>query len=335
MDMRQNVSLKSYNTFGINASAERLYELTDIAELPQLYSASGGNIHVIGGGSNILLTTDVKGLTILNRTRSIEVVKEDDEYTWLEVSSGEIWHSLVLYAIEQGLAGIENLALIPGTVGAAPMQNIGAYGVEVKDVIESVTAYIWGEDRSITLSNAECRFGYRDSIFKQELKGRVFITHVLFRLNKQPVYHTEYGAIRQQLKEMGIEQLSVKAIADAVIAIRSSKLPDPVKVGNAGSFFKNPTVSVELHEQINASYPDVPAYPAQQGMVKIPAGWLIEQCGLKGYNMGNAGVHDKQALVLVNKGNATGKEILELSEFVLQSVKNKFAITLEKEVQVW
>lgn len=335
MQVQDNISLQPYNTFGISAHAEHFIQLTDKSQLPEITSTWPGEKHVIGGGSNILLTKDVEGITILNRLKGIELIKEDKDHVWLKVASGEVWHELVMYAISHGWAGIENLALIPGTVGAAPMQNIGAYGVEVKEVIEEVTAWHWGEQQYITLNNEQCRFGYRDSIFKHELKGKVLITDVLYRLNKKAVFNTSYGAITQELEKMGVTELSIKAIADAVIAIRSSKLPDPKVIGNAGSFFKNPSISKKQYDELQQQYPVIPSYPIDDSHVKVPAGWLIEQCGLKGYTTGNTGVHEKQALVLVNKGQATGKEIWELSEKVLKTVQQKFGIALEREVQVW
>jgi UDP-N-acetylmuramate dehydrogenase len=335
MQVQNNISLQPYNTFGIDARAAHFIQLTDKSQIPEITTDWPGEKHVIGGGSNILLTQDVNEITILNRLKGIEHIKEDNDHVWLKVASGEVWHELVMYAIDKNWAGIENLALIPGTVGAAPMQNIGAYGIEVKEVIEEVTGWNWDEQQYITLNNEQCGFGYRDSIFKHELKGKVFITDVLFKLNKKAVFNTSYGAITQELEKMGITELSIKAIADAVIAIRSSKLPDPKVIGNAGSFFKNPSVAKAHYEVLQQQYPGIPSYPIDDNYIKVPAGWLIEQCGLKGYTAGNTGVHEKQALVLVNKGKATGKEIWELSEKVLQTVQQKFSITLEREVQVW
>lgn len=337
MQIQENISLKPYNTFGIDVNAEKVLVLENKDQLPDISSNSSlpAEKHVIGGGSNILLTKDVQGLTILNQLKGIDMPKKDREYIWLRVASGEVWHDLVEYAIDADLAGIENLALIPGTVGAAPMQNIGAYGVEVKEVIEEVTAWHWQDKKYVTYTNEECRFGYRDSIFKHELKGKVFITDVLFRLNKKPVYRTDYGAIGKQLEKSGVLDLSIRAIADAVIAIRSSKLPNPEETGNAGSFFKNPTVGTDTFLKLQDEYPDIPSYTVDQSHVKIPAGWMIEQCGYKGYDAGNTGVHANQALVLINKGGANGKEVWALSEKILRAVKGKFGIELEREVQVW
>lgn len=335
MQVQHNISLKPYNTFGIEATAAELYTLTDKEVLPAISLQYPGEKHIIGGGSNILLTKNVDGLTIVNGLKGIEVVNEDDEYIWLKVSSGEVWHELVMYAIENNWAGIENLALIPGTVGAAPMQNIGAYGVEVKDVIEEVTFWHWDKQEYIIYTNTQCNFGYRDSVFKHELKGKVLITDVTFRLAKQPSFKTSYGAITQELEQMGVTELSIQAIAQAVINIRSSKLPDPKQIGNAGSFFKNPTIPLQQFNELQQQYPAMPSYPVDATTVKVPAGWLIEQCGLKGYKTGNTGVHAKQALVLVNYGDANGNEVWELSGKVVNTVHEKFGIELEREVQVW
>jgi UDP-N-acetylmuramate dehydrogenase len=240
-----------------------------------------------------------------------------------------------MYAIANDWAGVENLALIPGTVGAAPIQNIGAYGVEAKETIESVTAWHWEDKCFYTYSNFECTFGYRDSIFKHQLKDKVFITSVTFKLNKKPSFNTTYGAIEQELQKMGVTELSIRAIADAVIAIRTSKLPDPKQIGNAGSFFKNPTIPITQFNNLKQQHPNIPSYPVDAQTVKVPAGWLIEQCGWKGYRRGDTGVHEKQALVLVNYGHAVGSEVWQLSGDILQSVEDKFGIVLEREVQVW
>lgn len=337
MEIQEHVALEPYNTFGIEAKAEKLLELTDKAMLEQISNNNSlpAEKHVIGGGSNILFTKDVDGLTILNKLKGIEHIKDSEDYIWLKVASGEVWHELVMYAIERKYAGIENLALIPGTVGAAPMQNIGAYGVEVKELIEEVTAWHWGEKKFVTYTNKECQFGYRDSVFKHELKGKVFITDVVFRLFKQPRFNTKYGAIQQELENKGVTELSIEAIAEAVISIRKSKLPDPEEIGNAGSFFKNPTVSIDTYLKLHDEFPEMPSYTIDDETVKIPAGWMIEHCGYKGHTVGNTGVHEKQALVLVNKGGAKGREVYNLSEEILQTVKEKFNIELEREVQVW
>lgn len=337
MEVHQHISLKPYNTFGMDVPAEYFLELDNESLLPGITTdiLLPKEKRVLGGGSNVLFTKPVPGLVLLNRIKGIEKIKEDHAHVWLRVQAGEVWHELVMYAIAHGWAGIENLALIPGTVGAAPMQNIGAYGVEVKQTIEHVTAWHWDEEVFVTYSNEECQFGYRDSIFKQELKNKVFINAVTFRLNKKPDFNTSYGAIEQELQKMGIADLSIKAIADAVIAIRTSKLPDPKKIGNAGSFFKNPTVPLTQYQSLRAVHPAIPSYQVDAQHVKIPAGWLIEQCGWKGFRRGDAGVHEKQALVLVNYKHASGNEIWELSTEIIASVEDRYGIILEREVQVW
>ena len=337
MQLQENISLKAYNTFGIDVVAEYFLPVTETQQIPELLTdtALPQEQHIIGGGSNILLTKDLSGLTLLNQTKGIELVKEDEQYVWLKVASGEVWHELVMHTINNDWAGIENLALIPGTVGAAPMQNIGAYGVEAKQVIESVTAWHKGQLKFITLNNNDCNFGYRDSIFKHELKGKVFITDVVFKLSKQPEFNIEYGAIKAELEQMQDDGLSINAIAQAVINIRSSKLPDPKVIGNAGSFFKNPTISAVQFTELKKQHELIPSYPVGDDMVKVPAGWLIEQCGFKGCKRGGTGVHEKQALVLVNKNNTTGQEVWNLSEEILQTVQTTFGITLEREVQIW
>lgn len=334
MQIQQNISLLPYNTFGIDVAAEYFTTLSDSADLAAL-GALPYEKHILGGGSNILLTQPIKGMVIQNMLKGITVEKEDDANIWLRVQSGEVWHHLVLHAISKGLGGIENLALIPGTAGASPMQNIGAYGVEARETIESVTSWHWQQQAFITHTNSECRFGYRDSIFKHELKNKVFITSVVYKLSKQPVFNTSYGAIEQELAHMGVQQLSVQAIAQAVINIRSSKLPDPRQIGNAGSFFKNPTVSIAHFDQLREQYPGIPSYPFSDTLVKVPAGWLIEQCGWKGYRKGDIGVHAKQALVLVNYGKAKGSDIWALSGDIVHAVQEKYGIELEREVQVW
>ena len=334
MQLQQNISLKPYNTFGINVPAEYFVVLNGADELTEISNIQSEK-HVLGGGSNILLTKPVKGLVVHNQLKGIHIEKENEEHVWIKVNAGEVWHNFVMYAINKGWSGIENLALIPGSVGAAPIQNIGAYGVEAKETIETVTGWHWQEKTFINYRNNECKFGYRDSLFKHALKNKVFITSVIFRLNKKPNYNISYGAIEQELEKTGVKELSIKAIANAVIAIRTSKLPDPKQIGNAGSFFKNPTIPREHFELLQISYANIPSYAAPNGMVKVPAGWLIEQCGWKGQRKGETGVHEKQALVLVNYGNAKGNDIWDLSEEILRSVQNKFGISLEREVQVW
>lgn len=335
MDIQRNVSLKPYNTFGMDVVAESALSLTDINTLEEVGNLPYAKRNIIGGGSNILLTQRLEGLTIFNRLTGIELVNEDEAHVWLKVGAGEVWHNIVLYAIHNNWAGIENLALIPGTVGAAPIQNIGAYGVEAKETIDTVTCWSWEEKNFIDFKTADCAFGYRDSIFKNQLKGQVLITSVTFKLNKTPTFNISYGAIEQELTRMNIEQLSIDAIGHAVINIRTSKLPDPKKIGNAGSFFKNPTISISLYNELKKKFDKIPSYPVNNETVKVPAGWLIEQLGWKGYRDGDAGVHPLQALVLVNYGSATGNDIWQLSEKILQSVASHYSIKLEREVQIW
>ncbi|MES2479189.1 MAG: UDP-N-acetylmuramate dehydrogenase [Bacteroidota bacterium] len=333
MNIEHNVSLKGYNTFGIDMIAENFVQIESVHDLIGLSDYADRKI--IGGGSNVLCTQSIKALIIANRIKGIRQLKEDEQHVWFEVASGELWHDFVLYAIDKGLYGIENLALIPGTVGAAPIQNIGAYGVEVKDTIESVSLWHWQDKVFKTLSNTECRFGYRDSIFKNELKDQFFISSVCFKLNKEAALNTTYGAIEEELKALNIDKPTAKDVAQAVMNIRRSKLPDPKEIGNAGSFFKNPAIPVQQYLELKKEHPSIPSYTVNEKLVKVPAGWLIEQCGWKGYRKGDYGVHARQALVLVNYGQATGAEIWQLSGDIVASVKDKFGIELEREVQVW
>lgn len=337
MILQHNISLKPYNTFGMDVPAEYFTVLNDIEQIQELATDKDlpETKSILGGGSNVLLTKPIEGLLIKNELKGIMIVEENEEHIWLQVNAGEVWHEFVSYTISKGWGGLENLSLIPGCVGASPMQNIGAYGVEVKDTIDEVVAWHWEEKQFMVLKNSDCRFGYRDSIFKNELKNKTLITSVTFRLNKKHTLNTDYGAIQQQLEAMGVSEPSIKSISDAVIAIRSSKLPDPKKIGNSGSFFKNPTIRIEELQQLQTHYPSLPSYKVSDTQAKLAAGWLIEQCGWKGYRDGDAGVHEKQALVLVNYGNATGKTIYDLSTEILQSVHDKFGVTLEREVQVW
>ncbi len=333
MHLQHHISLKPYNTFGIDVPASAFTTIDNenqLSEIPQ-----NQKLYMLGGGSNILLTQPIEGLVLLNRLKGITTEKESEDHVWLRVQSGEVWHWFVMQAIEKGYGGVENLALIPGTAGASPIQNIGAYGVEAKETIDEVTAWHWGEKKFVTYTNSDCKFGYRDSIFKNQLKDQVFITSVTYKLNKVPKFNTSYGAITEELEKMHVQELSVKAIADAIIAIRSSKLPNPVVIGNAGSFFKNPTITKAHYEELLKTNSQIPSYPVNETHIKVPAGWLIEQCGWKGYKEGHTGVHAKQALVLVNYGNAKGSEVWQLSEKVVQSVKERFGIELEREVQVW
>ncbi len=335
MIVQTNVSLKPYNTFGIAANAKYFVEVSDIEQLQTILQHpdyQGVERLILGGGSNLLLTRDFDGIVIKIAIKGIEKYKEDEQNIWLKAGAGEIWHDLVLYCVNHDYAGIENLSLIPGTVGAAPMQNIGAYGVEIKEVFESLEAIEIKTGKSRIFTKDECQFGYRESIFKHAVKGEYVIVNVSFRLNKTPVYHVEYGAIKDTLAEMGIEKLSIKAISDAVISIRQSKLPNPAEIGNAGSFFKNPEIPRAQFDLLKEQFPAIPSYPVNELTVKVPAGWLIEQAGWKGQRFGNIGVHAKQALVLVNYGEGHGNEIKELSQKIQDSIKEKFGIQLSAEV---
>jgi UDP-N-acetylmuramate dehydrogenase len=335
MDIQQEVSLRTYNTFGIDQSAEQLAILNDKAQLSELKNLKTP-LRVLGGGSNILLTQSIPGTVILNSIKGIQLEKENDTHVWVRVGAGEVWHEFVCYAIENNWAGIENLALIPGTVGAAPIQNIGAYGVEVKEVIEQVEVWHLETQKLIVIPHQECAFGYRDSIFKQALAGKCIITGVLFRLSKKHQPNVSYGAIQDALAAKGKDKNpGIHDIAEAVMEIRRSKLPDPKQIGNAGSFFKNPVISSAQYQLLQNQYPHIPGYILNEAQVKIPAGWLIEHAGWKGHRVGNTGVHTRQALVLVNYGHAQGKEILALATTIINSVQEKFGIYLEKEVQIW
>lgn len=336
VQIRENISLRPYNTFGIDATARYFANFSHIEHLQELLAdqkLSPLNKLVLGGGSNMLLTKDYDGLVLKNEMKGIALVNEDDEYHYVKAGAGENWHGFVLHCIEKGYAGVENLSLIPGNVGASPMQNIGAYGVEVKDVFHSLEAFHIKEKVTRTFSLKECAFGYRESVFKNIYNGQFIILSVTYRLRKTPVFNTSYGAIQQELDRMGVKELSIRAISEAVINIRSSKLPDPAVIGNAGSFFKNPQVSLDKYEALRQEYPNIVSFPQGEGM-KLAAGWLIEQCGWKGYRKGDAGCYAKQALVLVNYGSAKGEEIYGLSENIIASVQGRFGVTLEREVNI-
>jgi len=289
---------------------------------------------ILGGGSNILFSGDFQGLVIKNNIYGREILKQDSDYVWLRLGAGENWHQCVLWAIDHHWGGIENLSLIPGTVGAAPMQNIGAYGVELCSVFESLEAIEINSGKTREFDTSECDFGYRYSVFKGPLKDRYIITRVVLRLRKAPIFNVSYGAVSQTLEEMGVEQLTIKDISNAVIKIRQSKLPDPEQIGNAGSFFKNPEVKIDFFNILKAAYTNIPHYPTENGLIKIPAGWLIEHCHWKGFRRGDIGVHDKQALVLVNFGNAHGSDLVALSQEIRDSVAAKFGIELVPEVNI-
>jgi len=335
MQIHENFPLKPYNTFSIDAKAKFFNSFFFVEELEEkLMMYSKYPILILGGGSNILFTKDYDGAILKNEIKGIELQHEDADHVYVKVGAGENWHQFVLYCIKHNWAGVENLSLIPGNIGASPIQNIGAYGVELDDVFWSLEAFHLSERKIHTFTATDCEFGYRDSIFKNRYKNEFAILSVTFQLKKKPIYHVSYGAITEELEKMGVKDLSIKAVSQAVINIRSAKLPDPQKIPNAGSFFKNPEVPASKYEALKLKFPDIIAYPLAKGTVKLAAGWMIEQCGWKGCRKGDAGCHAKQALVLVNYGNATGKEIYDLSEEILQSVKNKFDVVLEREVNI-
>lgn len=333
MEILENISLRPYNTFRIDATARYFSTFSSIEDLENLPLVNS-RLLVLGGGSNILLTQHFDGLVLHNRTMGIEEVHEDERYIFVRVGAGENWHEFVQYCIDKGWGGLENLSLIPGSVGAAPIQNIGAYGVELEQCFWDLEAFDIHQSKLVTFTRSDCEFGYRDSIFKRRFKDKFIILNVTLRLDKKPVFHTSYGAITEELNRMGVKELSVKAISNAVINIRRSKLPDPALIGNAGSFFKNPTIPEEKYLELQKKFPDIVGYKNLEGSVKLAAGWLIENCGWKGYREGDAGCHAKQALVLVNYGKATGRQLFDLSEKILLSVKNKFEVELEREVNL-
>jgi len=330
-------SLKNLNTFGIDASAKYFAEFSSIQDIEELLSNPkflNTKKLILGGGSNLLFTKNFDGIVLKNNLKGIELVKEDTDFYYVKSAAGEVWHEFVMYCIQHNYAGLENLSLIPGNVGASPMQNIGAYGVEIKDVFYELEAFHIEDKKMRTFSKAECKFGYRESVFKREFKNQYIITSVTFKLFKTPQFNTSYGAIETELKAMGIIEKSIRAISKAVCNIRNSKLPNPAEIGNAGSFFKNPEVVRGKYEFLKIKYPTIVGYELENGNVKLAAGWLIEQAGWKGKTIGEAGVHKLQALVLVNYGNAKGNEIFDLSTKVLESVKEKFGVELEREVNI-
>jgi UDP-N-acetylmuramate dehydrogenase len=341
MQIQENISLKAYNSFAIDAKARWLAVFKSVDDLQQMnYPVSARGPLLLGGGSNMLLADDYNGLVLKNEVKGISILKEDPDYVYVSVGAGENWHSFVTYCIEKNWSGVENLSLIPGNVGAAPIQNIGAYGVELENVFYSLQAFHL-KDRTVrTFTRADCEFGYRDSVFKNKWRDQFAIVSVVFQLRKHPIYHTEYGAIREELERMGVKEMSIRAISQAVINIRTSKLPDPKIIPNAGSFFKNPEVEDRKYNMLKQKFPGLVGYSLLNGKVKLAAGWMIEQCGpangisWKGFREGDAGCHAKQALVLVNYGNAKGSEIISLANRIAASVYDKFDVKLEKEVNV-
>jgi UDP-N-acetylmuramate dehydrogenase len=336
VNIQENISLKAFNTFGIEAYAKYYTEVSHPDEVRELLAMPLFNNNpglILGGGSNVLFCSDLDGLVVRNKFPGLTIKPLDEDHVLLECGAGENWHQLVCFAVENNLGGIENLSLIPGCVGAGPMQNIGAYGVELKDVFESLEAIHLKTGETVVFNKTDCEFGYRESVFKNKYKNQFIITKVTLRLSKKPQLNTSYGAIEQKLEQMGLER-SVLNVSKAVIAIRQEKLPNPAEIGNAGSFFKNPVVAISHYQHLQNEYSDIPSYPVDELHVKVPAGWLIERAGFKGMTRGNYGVHRFQALVLVNYGGAEGRKIYELSEEIMTTIQAKFGIQLEREVNI-
>lgn len=334
--IEHNISLKPYNTFGIDVKAKSFGRFGSLEELKDLLQNRDREtpLFILGGGSNILLTKDLPFFVLKNEISGIEIVNETETHVVVKVGSGVEWHSFVRYTVEKGWGGIENMSLIPGSVGASPMQNIGAYGAEIKDTFVSLEALHIDSLEVHTFNREQCRFGYRESVFKRELKNQYVIISVSYQLSKDPVINTTYGAIQSEIEVMGVSEVTVDTVSQAVMNIRRSKLPDPKVLGNAGSFFKNPVVPKEVYERIAVNYPDAPHYPQENGEEKLAAGWLIEKAGWKGKRTGDCGVHEKQALVLVNYGGSTGREIYDLSTSIIEDIRAKFGVTLEREVNI-
>ncbi len=338
MNIKQNFSIKFFNTFGIDVKAKYFVELNSDEEIISFLSSGflkNKQFLILGGGSNILFTKDFTGVVVKINSKGITILKEDEDFIYVKAMAGEVWQDFIDYNIKNNYGGLENLSKIPGSVGAGPIQNIGAYGVELKDVFYQLTAINIQTGDIIKFNKKDCNFGYRSSIFKNELKNKYIINSVVFRLFRKPVFNTKYGAIEMELRDMGINKLSVSAVSEAVSRIRKRKLPDIEQIGCAGSFFKNPVITEEEFKNLKKDFPNIITYERPDKTFKIAAGWLIEQCGWKGKRIGNAGVYKNQALVLVNYGNSTGKEILELSCKIENSVFEKFNIRLNKEVNVF
>ncbi|MCB4809495.1 UDP-N-acetylmuramate dehydrogenase [Tamlana sp. 62-3] len=336
MQIQQNISLKPYNTFGIDVVANHFVSVNSIDDLKQVLSLKEyKNRLVLGGGSNLLLTKDFAGIVIHINLKGIEIVSQTEDFVYVKAQAGENWHNFVLWCIQNNFGGVENLSLIPGNVGTSPIQNIGAYGVELKDVFESCEAISVDNYQLKTFSNADCNFGYRNSIFKQEVKGKYVITSVVFKLSKQNhKLNINYGTIEAELESMQISTPTIQSISKAVIAIRESKLPNPKNIGNSGSFFKNPVISKSHFNTLALNFNNIPNYPVNENEIKVPAGWLIEQAGFKGKRFNNYGVHAKQALVLVNYNDAKGEDILNLSKLIQKTVYRIFNISIEAEVNI-
>lgn len=336
MEIQNNFSLKNYNTFGIEAKAKQFIAVHSVAELKNVLVQNKLNTKfILGGGSNMLLTKDIEALVIHIDLKGKKIIAEDDDFVWVESQAGETWHEFVLWTIDQNFGGLENMSLIPGNVGTTPVQNIGAYGTEIKDTFISCDALSIANQETKKFTNEECLFGYRESIFKNVAKDQYVITSVVFKLTKRNhKINTSYGDITAELAKNNIINPTLKEVSNAVITIRQSKLPDPKELGNSGSFFKNPILLKSDFEKIHQQFPEMKYYDISETEVKVPAGWLIEQAGFKGKRFGNAGIHKNQALVLVNYGNATGQEILNISKDIQETILNTFGIQIEAEVNV-
>lgn len=336
MIIKENFSLKNLNTFGIDVKAKFFASLKNEEVKDVLLSQKFKDIPklILGGGSNILFTKDFNGLVIQLSSEEIKILKENSDNIFIEADAGVIWHELVLFCVNKNFGGIENLSLIPGKAGAAPIQNIGAYGQELKDTFHSLKGFFIENGEEKIFYEDECNFGYRNSIFKKQLKNKFVITSITLKLNKNPVPNISYGAVEEELKKQNLEKITIKDVSNAVCKIRMSKLPDPKEIGNAGSFFKNPEIAVEEFKNLKEKFPDITGYKTSDNLIKIPAGWLIEKSGLKGKKIGDTGTHKKQALVIVNYGNADGREIVKFKNFIKNEIFKNFGIELEEEVNV-
>ena len=337
MNIIENYPLLKLNTFGIDIKAKYFTSINTINELIEVTKTNvfkDLELLILGGGSNILFTKDFDGLVILNNIKGKEIIDQNQQSIFLKIGAGENWHELVMYCVDNGWGGIENLSLIPGNTGTAPMQNIGAYGVEIKETFIELEALEISSGKIVKFNNSDCEFGYRESVFKNKMKNQYIILNITLELKKNPVLNINYGDVKAILESQNIKNPGIKEVSNAIISIRQSKLPDPKKIGNSGSFFKNPIVSLNQREQIKKKYPNVVNYEINENEFKIAAGWLIERAGWKGKKFNNYGIHEKQALVLVNYGLANGMEIFELSEKIILDIKDKFGITLEREVNI-
>ena len=334
MDIKKNHSLKNYNSFGIEVKSRYFCQIKNneqIQALLEWYDNTDIPLLLLGGGSNILFKQDYQGMTAVIASKGIDIIEEDEKYTYIKVAAGENWHQFVRWCVENNYAGLENLSLIPGTVGAAPMQNIGAYGVELADHLYQLEAIELCSGKIKNFTQQQCRFAYRDSFFKSIAFGQYLIQSIIIRSPKKPQWKIDYAGIKDALKG---QEINAKNISNSIIALRQSKLPDPAIIGNAGSFFKNPLLNKKKYQALKQQHPTLPSYPQANGLIKTSAAWLIDQCGWKGKRKGNAGVYQKHALVLINYGNATGQEIIELANDIIKSVEDKFGIKLEAEPRI-